>query len=288
VLSIQSHVVHGYVGNKAATFPLQLLGFEVDAINTVQFSNHTGYVKGWTGDRLSGPQVLDLMEGLKRNQLLANTTHLLTGYIGNDSILQDILTILNLLKAQNPDLVFVCDPVMGDNGKLYVPDSLVALYRDQVISYASLLTPNLYELELLSQRSISTVEEALNACRLLHGRGVSTVVVTSAEFTPDVITVIASSVKPRSRQLLFEVERLPVHFPGSGDLTSALLLAWTWNHPEDLQVAVEHALCSVHAVLRRTHEFASVMPELQLIQSMEDLLRPSLGPHVRLVQDSSP
>lgn len=95
VLSIQSHVVSGYVGNKAAVFPLQLLGFDVDVINSVQFSNHTGYAKKWEGDALNGTQLGSLLEGLERNDLLSRTDHLLTGYIGSESFLHGVLKVLS-------------------------------------------------------------------------------------------------------------------------------------------------------------------------------------------------
>lgn len=79
ILSIQSHTVHGHVGNKSAVFPLQLLGFNVDPINSVQFSNHTGYANGFKGDILSGEQLDALMEGLEANGMLSSYTALLTG-----------------------------------------------------------------------------------------------------------------------------------------------------------------------------------------------------------------
>ncbi len=99
VLSIQSHVVHGYVGNKAAVFPLQLLGFDVDVINSVQFSNHTGYDKKWEGDVLNGDQLGLLMDGLERNDLLRHTGNLLTGYIGSESFLRAVMNVLSKLKV---------------------------------------------------------------------------------------------------------------------------------------------------------------------------------------------
>lgn len=124
VLSIQSHVVQGYVGNKSAVFPLQLLGMDVDPINSVQFSNHTGY-KHFTGRRLTGDELHDLLDGMETNNLLRDAhTHLLTGYIGSISLLDAIVRVYERLRAaqtHSERLVFVCDPVMGDLGKLYVP-----------------------------------------------------------------------------------------------------------------------------------------------------------------------
>ena len=120
VLSIQSHVVHGYVGNKSAVFPLQLHGFDVDFVNSVQFSNHTGY-PSFTGEVLDGAQLEKLAKGLDSNGLLKNVSHLLTGYIGSPSFLRAVCAVHRMLKQHNPEVVFVCDPVLGDHGKLYVP-----------------------------------------------------------------------------------------------------------------------------------------------------------------------
>ncbi|GBG73017.1 hypothetical protein CBR_g12736 [Chara braunii] len=147
VLSIQSHTVQGYVGNKAAVFPLQLLGFDVDPINSVQFSNHTGF-RSWSGHVLDGDQLWELIEGLDANNLL-NYTHLLTGYIGSVSFLNRVLAVVDKLRKVNPNLIFVCDPVLGDEGQFYVPADLVPVYREKVVPLAQLLTPNQFEVEQL-------------------------------------------------------------------------------------------------------------------------------------------
>jgi pyridoxine kinase len=115
VLSIQSHVVSGYAGNKCAVFPLQLHGFEVDVINSVQFSNHTGHKGGVRGTRLDIKDLNDLVEGLELNDLL-EYSHILTGYCGDVSFLRGIVQLVKKLKEKNPNLVYVCDPVLGDDG----------------------------------------------------------------------------------------------------------------------------------------------------------------------------
>ena len=115
VLSVQSHTVHGYVGNKSAVFPLQLLGFEVDPINSVQFSNHTGCSGGFRGEVLHGDQLWDLVEGLETNGLLRQYTHLLTGYIGSVTFLRTVIRTVRLLREKDPTLRYHCDPVMGDD-----------------------------------------------------------------------------------------------------------------------------------------------------------------------------
>ncbi|KAH7423893.1 hypothetical protein KP509_12G079400 [Ceratopteris richardii] len=148
VLSIQSHTVQGYVGNKAAVFPLQLLGFDVDPINSVQFSNHTGYPV-CRGQVLNGDELWSLIEGLEANGLLYYT-HLLTGYIGSLSFLNCVLRVVEKLRSVNPDLIYVCDPVMGDEGTFYIPQNLVPVYAEKVLQLASIVTPNQFEAEKLT------------------------------------------------------------------------------------------------------------------------------------------
>mmetsp|Transcript_67503 Transcript_67503/g.126245 ORF Transcript_67503/g.126245 Transcript_67503/m.126245 type:complete len:415 (-) Transcript_67503:241-1485(-) len=181
VLSIQSHVVHGYVGNKSAVFPLQLLGFDVDFVNSVQFSNHTGYSAGFKGQVLNGEQLEVLMSGLTANQLLGGTSHLLTGYIGSVTFLRAVASAHAQLKACNPNLVYVCDPVLGDNGKLYVPPELVDVYRSELIALATVLTPNQFEAELLTGFKVESLQDAVAACLWLHEKGPETVIITSLE-----------------------------------------------------------------------------------------------------------
>ncbi|CAI5772470.1 pyridoxal kinase isoform X1 [Podarcis lilfordi] len=163
VLSIQSHVVRGYVGNKAATFPLQVLGFEIDTVNSVQFSNHTGY-DHWKGQVLNSDELHELYEGLKLNNV-NHYDYVLTGYTRDKSFLAMVVDIVQELKQQNSNLVYVCDPVMGDKwsgeGYMYVPKDLLPVYKDKVVPVADIITPNQFEAELLTGRKIHTEKEAI-------------------------------------------------------------------------------------------------------------------------------
>ncbi|MES1914077.1 MAG: hypothetical protein MHM6MM_006209, partial [Cercozoa sp. M6MM] len=170
VLSVQSHVVHGCVGNRAALLPLQLHGFEVDVVNTVQLSNHTGYEIA-TGTRFEGEQLRELMRGLRENRLLRHCSHVLTGYVGSASLLQAVADVVAELRAARPSLRFVCDPVMGDDGELYVPPELVDIYRERLVPLATVLTPNQTEAELLVGQSINSVDDAFRALRHLRSLG---------------------------------------------------------------------------------------------------------------------
>lgn len=253
VLSIQSHVVHGYVGNKSATFPLQVLGFEVDAINSVQFSNHTGY-KTIKGQVLQEKELGDLFEGLEANNLLQCYSHLLTGYIGNESFLRRISYIVKKLRQINPNLVYVCDPVMGDNGKMYVPEELLPIYREEIIPLADIITPNQYEVELLTENKISTEDDVWSAVQLFHDRGIDTVVISSSELG-DENELRAFLSKKNGCRYIINIPRQGngISFTGTGDLFASLFLAHS-HIADDLGSAFEKTIASLQAVLKRTIE----------------------------------
>mmetsp|Transcript_22340 Transcript_22340/g.47068 ORF Transcript_22340/g.47068 Transcript_22340/m.47068 type:complete len:376 (-) Transcript_22340:21-1148(-) len=270
VLSIQSHVVSGYVGNKAAVFPLQLLGFDVDIINCVQFSNHTGYPFGWEGEVLDGTMLTKLVDGMDRNGLLSGDSesegvgHILTGYIGSESVLRAVASAVQKLKGVKATCRYICDPVLGDNGSLYVPKELVDIYRRNVVPLADVITPNHFEAEQLTGISIKTIPDAQRACSILHDLGVSLVLITSIIFTEesgdcnielvppsnDSIAIFASrrnvhrsskrnenlyrpSIQDDSKsdrthdQYIIYTPRLAGHFTGTGDVCAALFLGWT-------------------------------------------------------------
>ncbi|XP_011623721.1 pyridoxal kinase isoform X4 [Amborella trichopoda] len=283
VLSIQSHTVQGYVGNKSAIFPLQLLGFDVDPINSVQFSNHTGYPT-FRGQVLDGQQLWDLIEGLEANGLLFYT-HLLTGYIGSVSFLNMVFQVVDKLRSINPDLIYVCDPVLGDEGKLYVPQELVSVYK-KVVSVASMLTPNQFEVEQLTGLRITSEQDGLEACNLLHATGPSKVVITSL-LVDDTLLLIGSHQKTKGeapKQFKIVIPKIPAYFTGTGDLTTALLLGWSNKYPDNLERAAELAVSSLQALLHRTvddYKAAGFDPqssslEIRLIQSQDDIRLPQV------------
>lgn len=284
-------------GNKAAVFPLQLLGIETDAVNSVQFSNHTGY-GSVRGDVLGGEQLRALLDGLSANGLLADAySHLLTGYIGSLSFLRAVVGCAESLRASNPGLLYLCDPVLGDAGKLYVPPELVAAYRDELLPLAQWLTPNWFEAELLTGLQCRSVEQALAACNALHARGPHTVFITSVETGEEEVTLVASTRVPQAEgspsRFLLRLPRLPGYFTGAGDLCAALLLARSSENPGRLAAAVELAVASVQAVLQRTAAFAAApgapsgpaARELQLVQSVAELMNPTVEHRVEALPD---
>ncbi|PIK35560.1 putative pyridoxal kinase-like [Apostichopus japonicus] len=280
VLSIQSHVVSGYVGNKAATFPMQVLGYEVDCINSVQLSNHTQY-KHFSGQVLDAEQLKDLFAGLVNNDI-HKYSHVLTGYVGSPSFLLEVVKVVEELRAKNPNIIFVCDPVMGDNGRFYVPKENLAIYRDQLLKMADIITPNQFEAEQMSGIKITNEEEGLKALKILHNFGPKTVIISSFD-CGDKLETLASTMKDgKPSGFKVEISKLKSSFVGSGDLFTALILVWLHKHPGNLQLAVEKTVSTMQTVLQNTQKaaeavadqdakFAVARLELRLIDSIRDI-----------------
>lgn len=271
ILSIQSHVAFGHVGNDAAVFPLQRLGFEVIAINTVQFSNHTGYGQ-WTGQVFDAGHIRDVLTGLQARGVLGHVDALLTGYMGSPEIADVILETLELLPAGT---TWLCDPVMGDVGRgFFVRTGIPEFFRDKALPKAKIITPNQFELEFLTERSIHTLEDAKAACRAAHGMGPSTVLLTSLlhDETPEgAIQMLASS--KSGEQFLVTTPMLPLDPApnGAGDCTAALFLAHTLAG-EPLHGTLSKTAASVFALFEETQKAGT--RELALIQAQEHFAAP--------------
>jgi len=278
VLSIQSHVVSGHVGNAAAVFPLQRLGFEVMPIHTVQFSNHVGY-QAWTGQAFAPAHVDDLIEGLARHGALDGCAAVLSGYLGEPALAHSVIGAVGRVRAANPGSLYLCDPVMGDRPGLYVKPEIPELMRTTMVPAADLITPNAFELELLTGLPAVTSEQALAGARRLIAGGSGgrpgIVVVTSVEApvaNPGEIAVVAVTREAAWRVVTprFEVSAL-VH--GGGDAFSALFLGH-YLRTRSLPAALERAASAVLALYRQCWSAGS--DELPLVAAQEQLVSPSV------------
>lgn len=295
MLSIQSHVVHGYVGNKSAVFPLQVLGFEVDNINSVQFSNHTGYKNGFKGQVLNEKELAEVFSGLVVNDLHKQYTHLLTGYVGNPTFLREIANILKTLRSVNPSLIYVCDPVMGDDGFMYVPKELLPIYRDEIVPLADIVTPNQYEVELLTGKSVKTEQDAWDAIEWFHGKGVKTVAISSSELggSDSLLALVSHKDGTNSQRCRMVIPKQGngIRFTGTGDLFASLFLAHSTLTNFDMCTTLERTIASLQAVITKTLTYipedvkagkvavTSTQRELKIIQSKKDIEEPTVKCH---------
>lgn len=269
ILSIQSHVAFGYVGNRAAVFPLQRLGHDVIAINTVQFSNHTGY-GDWTGEVFPANHVQKILDGLQKRGVLKNIDALLTGYLGDPAVGEVILNIPLPSSA-----IWLCDPVMGDVDRgMFVREGIPDFFKSRALPRANIITPNQFELEYLTGIEIKTLDNAREACRKAHAMGPHTILLTSLihEGTKaDEISLLASS--KSGDQFVVTTPRLPLDPApnGAGDCTSALFLSNIFNG-YSLDQTLSRTAASIFALFQETQKAGG--RELALIQAQDHFVTP--------------
>lgn len=269
VLSVQSRVAYGHVGNAAAVFPLQCLGVEAWALDTVAFSNHTGHGR-WRGDVVAAGVVAGLFEGIADLGVLPGIDAVLSGYIGTAETGAVLLDIVTQVKAANPAARFCCDPVIGDiDTGSYVRDGVAEFFRDAAIALADIVTPNRFELEYLTGHTITNLTEAADAAATLRGCGPDTVLITSLDALPDHLTMLACG--PEGAWAV-ETPRLPVMLNGCGDVTAALFLGRLLLG-DSLADALAHSAAAMFAVIETTVELGRY--ELALVASRDELARPS-------------
>ena len=272
ILSIQSHVAFGHVGNAAATFPMQRLGVEVWPVHTVQFSNHTGY-GSWTGRVFDGQMIDEIVSGMAARGVLPRCDAVLSGYMGSADIGESILAAVAKVRDANPDAIYACDPVIGDVGRgVFVRPGVPEFIRMKAVPAASIITPNQFELEFLSRRTTGTGSELREALAAVHALGPSIILVTSylGEDTPDdCIDLIASSGRDLWR---VRTPRLPIELNGAGDAVAALFLVHYLRTRSPGQ-ALANAASSIYGLMRRTAEAGS--RELLLVAAQEEFVAPS-------------
>lgn len=272
LISIQSHVAYGHVGNSAAVFPLQRLGVEVWPVHTVQFSNHTGYGQ-WQGRVFDASLIRDIVTGLETRGVLGECDGVLSGYVGAPEIGEAILDAVATVKRANPAARYCCDPVIGDVGKgAFVREGVAEFMRDRAVASADIVTPNHFELDVLSGRLSRTLGEARDAVQALHDRGPRAVLVTSlaVEDTPaDAVDLLASD---ETGDFRLRTPRLAVAANGAGDAIAALFFA-LYLRSGRIDEALSRAASAIFGVLKRTAELGA--PEIQLVLAQDEIIAPS-------------
>lgn len=273
ILSIQSSVAFGHVGNSAAVFPLQRLGVEVWPIFTVHFSNHTGY-GAWRGPLLSAEDVREVVTGVEERGALPEVDAVLSGYQGGTQIGGVILDAVARVKAANPEAIYACDPVMGNaRSGCFVHPDIPVLLREQVVPKADLITPNQFELGFLTGTEPEDLESTLAAVERAREMGPSTVLVTSVlrpDRPADTIEMLAVH---GDGAWIVQTPHLPLKANGSGDVTAALFTAHLLD-TGDAGVALGRTVSSVFDLLQKTLD--SGRRELQLVQSQEAIANPRM------------
>jgi pyridoxine kinase len=272
ILSIQSHVAYGHVGNASAVFPMQRLGCEVWPIHTVQFSNHTGY-GAWKGRVFDGPMIDEVMDGIADRGVLASCDGILSGYMGSADIGHAILAAVARVKAKAPKAAYCCDPVIGDVGRgIFVRSGIPEFMREQAVPAADIITPNQFELEYLSGMETGQLAAARKAIAKVHAMGPKVILVTSllTEDTPaDSIDMLASVDGAIWR---LRSPRLDISINGAGDAIAAVFFVH-WLRTGSAAEALSLAASSIFGVLAKTAAAGS--RELLTVAAQEEFVRPS-------------
>lgn len=274
VLSIQSHVAYGHVGNAAAVFPLQRLGFEVWPVHTVMYSNHTGY-PGWRGPVVPADDVAEVIRGLDERGVLARCDAVLSGYLGGGALAEVVLEAALKVKAANPNALYCCDPVMGDEGRgLYVHEDIPQVMQARILPASDIATPNPFELELLTGIRPDSLESCIAGARALQEIGPRFVLVTSLRRSDAPAGTIEMLLACAEGEWLVATPELAFPIPpnGAGDATAALFAAHLLITGKP-GAALARAAASIFAVLDATQK--SGARELALIAAQDDLVDPA-------------
>lgn len=272
ILSIQSWVAYGHVGNASAMFPLQRLGAEVWGIHTVQFSNHTGY-GAWRGQVFEAGLVRDCVQGIEERGVMSRCDAVLSGYMGGAEIGAAIVDAAARAKAANPAALYCCDPVIGDVGRgVFVRPGIPEFLRDQAIPRADIATPNRFELEWLTGRAVTDLASAKGAIAALQAMGPRCVLLTSCDVgveRPGEISMLAAE---GGRFWRVTTPLLPLNINGAGDAIAALFLFHRLRSG-DAGVALSAAASSVFGLLRRTAEAGA--REILTVAAQDEFVRPT-------------
>ena len=272
LLSIQSHVAYGHVGNAAAVFALQRLGIEVWPIHTVQFSNHTGY-GSCRGRAFDAGMIAEMLQGIGERGVLENCDGVLSGYLGSAEIGSAVLDAVAQVRKANPQARYCCDPVIGDVGRgVFVQPGVAEFMRCKAVPAADIVTPNHFELDHLTGRTTTSLTDALAAVEVLRALGPRTVLVTSlqtGETPADAIDLIVCDGAGRHR---LRTPKLPISVNGAGDAIAALFFAHCMQGAPASE-ALSRAASSVFGILQRTAAAGS--REILLIEAQDELVSPS-------------
>ncbi|WP_017092843.1 pyridoxal kinase PdxY [Vibrio splendidus] len=273
IISIQSHVVYGHAGNSSAVFPMQRMGLDVWPIHTVQFSNHTQYTQGWTGQKFTSDDIRNLMKGLDNIDSLRACGAVLSGYQGSADQCRAVAESVTLVKERNKNALYVCDPVMGDPDKgCIVDDGVKAAIVEHLLPISDVIVPNQFELTELTGTNINSLYDAVTACKKALELGPKIVLVKHLHSLPDE----AFSMILATPKACYLAQRPNIDFPrqpvGVGDLISGLFTACLVKRMSPV-AAFRHAHNAVYGVLEVTKSYGTW--ELQTINAQYEFVEPT-------------
>ena len=272
IISIQSHVAFGHVGNSAAVFPLQRLGHEVWPVNTVLFSNHTGYGV-WRGKVMPIETVREVLAGVEERGGFDRAKAVLSGYLGSADLGEAVLETVALVRARRPDALYVCDPVMGDIGRgFFVAEGIPGFFKHEAVPKADIITPNQFELAYLAATELASLADVLAAARKVREAGPKLVMVTSLELAERTgeLGILAETA---TGTWVVWTPKLDIQLNGTGDAFTALTLAYWLATEGNAQLTLEAVASAMFALVEATA--AAGERELVLVAAQDRLAAPA-------------
>ena len=263
ILSIQSRVASGYVGNAAAVPVLQRLGRTVWPIDTVNFSNHPAH-GSHTGGARPTAEIETLVDGLALHNALARCNAVLSGYLGSAETGPVVLSAAARVRTENPAALWCCDPVMGDHGQFYVAEDIPPFFRDQALPAADILLPNAFEAGYLSGLPVTTAAEAANAATALLAKGPRTVVISGIAEGGQ-LGAVAADATGIWKSMASAIEA-PAY--GAGDAFTALFVSH-YLTANTVPEALGQAVSGIHKILTATAEARTA--DLNLVAALPAL-----------------
>ncbi len=272
ILSITSEVAFGHVGAQASTFALNRLGHEVCLIPTVQFSNHPGH-QGYQGGPVAPRRMAELLDGMLERGLLDDCAAIHSGYLGSRAAADLVLKAGRAL----PNAIYCCDPVMGDDGEAYLPTEVIEALRQQLVPRADLITPNAFELSLLSGRAVHDLFDAAAAAVQVLDMGPSLVLCTSAHVEDGRIATIAVTAEGGFVAWSPYLAETP---HGAGDAFAALFLG-RYLELGEVQGALELTVASLQGLLEAGRPGDT--KDIAIIAGQDEITSPSLNVQVEAI-----
>ncbi len=271
ILSIQSHVTYGHVGNTAIQLPLQQLGVEILPIYTALLSSHTGYESA-RGPVVPAEDLRQIVDGLAENGILQQCDAVLSGYLGSAETGAVVLDTVSRVKEANPNALFCCDPVIGDQEEgIYVTDHVRRFISEEAIAAADIITPNQFELGILFGREVRNEADVAAACAEIHAQGPDWILGTSLHLdgVPDDQIEMQLHGPGERWRIRTPMEHVASTVKGTGDLVAALFTTHLLQ-TRSPRTALEKATAGVFAALAETARLGAT--ELRLVRA-RDLIR---------------
>lgn len=256
VVSVQSQVVYGHVGNSVALPCLRAHGLQTVAVPTVLFSN-TPHYPSIHGGAIPNDWFEGYLQDLLARQALDHLRAVLVGYLGNPQQIEILARWLKQVQALRPELQIIIDPVIGDHDVgVYVAPGMLEAYREHLLPLAHGLLPNDFELGQLANQSIYTLEDAIEAARSLLKHPLTWIIATSAAPRSCPENELQLAVVTHNNAHIVRHPRIPAYPKGTGDMFGAELTAYLLAGYQ-LPQAAELASAAVVKVIRRTHQAGS-------------------------------